>query len=110
MIKKLAGIIVVLILASCRNEQYKSVDNGFDAACLIFQEAGTKNLDPVALGIYIAKKLDEMPEIKAANDVRATYHALFNADPAIRYDLFKQSAEISLKRNWDCSAVKQIYQ
>ena len=43
-----------------------------------------------------------MQEQFSSKEVKELYHALFNANPNQQYDLFKQSAEITLKRKWDC--------
>lgn len=83
--------------------------NGFDSACLIFKEASKKNLNPEELGNYIATELDNMDEQVASKDVKEVYHALFNVNPGQRYSLFKQSAETTLKRSWDCPAMKDLY-
>lgn len=102
-------LFTIIFLMSCSMGDKEKNLNGFDSACLIFQEAATKNLDPEALGNYIAMELDNMDEQPASKDVKAVYHALFNVDPAKRYDLFKESAEITLNRSWDCNAMKELY-
>ena len=84
--------------------------NGFDSACLIFQKAATKNLTPQELGNYIADEFDKMKVQMASEDVKEVYHALFNVEPTKRYGLFKESAEITLNRSWDCEAMKDLYQ
>lgn len=83
--------------------------NGFDTACDIFKQASQKNLSPEELGQYIGDRLKSMPEQKAKQDAIDTYDVLFQATPALRYQLFKESAEYSLKRKWHCEAIKKIY-
>ena len=98
---------MVILLVSCATE--KPV-NGFDSACLIFKEATTKNLNPEELGIYIAEELEKLGGQFASKEVNEVFHALFNVAPEERYGLFKQSAEYTLKRDWDCDAIKSLYQ
>jgi len=100
-------LFTMIFIISCSMQ--KST-NGFDSACLIFQEASTKNLNPEKLGSYISGELDKMDAQPASEDVKEVYHALFNVDPTERYGLFKESAERFLERNWDCSAMKELYQ
>ena len=103
-------LATIIFLTSCSMGNEASAPNGFDSACLIFQQAAKKNLAPVEIGNYIAVELDNMDEQPASEDVKAVYHALFNVDPAKRYALFKESAEITLDRSWDCDAMKALYQ
>lgn len=103
-------LFTIVFLMSCSMTENEKATNGFDSACLIFQEAATKNLDPVELGDYIAAELDKMEEQLASEEVKVVYHALFNVEPAKRYGLFKESAEITLNRSWNCNAIKELYQ
>ena len=66
-------------------------------------------MSPEELGQFIADRLNNMPNQKAKIEVIEVYHALFNVDPAVRYQLFKESAEMTLGREWDCPAVKALY-
>jgi hypothetical protein len=100
----------LIFLVSCVTTHTPTVSNGFDAACKIFEEAGTKKLSPIELGSYIGSRLEDMSDLPGIEEVKSVYHALFNVDPAKRYLLFKESAEISLKHDWDCVAMKAIYQ
>ena len=106
MFVKYIVFLAAIFIVSCSAE--KPV-NGFDSACLIFQEASTKNLNPEALGNYIAEELDKMATQAASEDVKDVYHALFNVAPEDRYGLFKESAESALKRKWDCDVMKKLY-
>jgi hypothetical protein len=99
-----------IFLVSCIATHTQTVSNGFDAACNIFEEAGTKNLSPIELGAFIGSRLEDMSDLPGKEEVKSVYHSLFNVDPSKRYMLFKESAEISLKHDWDCAAMKEIYQ
>lgn len=97
---------MVIFLASC---SMKKTENGFDTTCLIFENAATESMSPEELGNYIAGELEGMGDQPALKDVKEVYHALFNVDPAERYSLFKESAESTLKRNWNCEAMRKLY-
>jgi len=43
-------------------------------------------------------------------DAIDVHDALYQLDPAKRYSVFKQLAEASLKRSWNCDAVKYMMQ
>ena len=101
--------ILILLLVSCSGNKYNIKNNGFDTACHIFKEASEKNLSPEDLGTDIEHKLKSMPEQKAKQDVIELYDMLFQADPALRYKLFKESAEYTLKREWHCSSIRELY-
>lgn len=90
-------------------QKEKKATNGFDSACSIFQKAATMKLNPQELGDYITTELDNMEVDVASDDVKEVYHALFNVDPTKRYELFKESAETTLNRSWDCDAMKALY-
>lgn len=66
-------------------------------------------LTPKDLGEAIANMINEMEHQKASEDVKQVYHALFNVSPNERYALFKESAEITLKRDWECKTMKKMY-
>lgn len=102
-------LLTTLFLISCSINTNIKTKNGFDTACLIFQHASTMKLSPQELGNYIANAINKMEHQKASDDVKQVYHALFNVSPNERYALFKESAEITLKRNWDCDAMKKMY-
>ena len=102
-------LTVIIFLMSCSMDTPLKSTNGFDSACQIFKEASTKNLDPEERGNYIATELDNMGDQIASKEVKEVYHALFNVNPVQRYNLFKQSAETTLKRNWDYQAMKALY-
>ena len=99
----------MLLLVSCSGNKHNIPNNGFDTACSIFEEASKKDLTPEDLGTYIEYKLKSMPEQKAKQDVIELYDVLFQANPAFRYKLFKESAEHSLKREWHCSPIRKLY-
>lgn len=109
--KRIFSIISIYLLAiSCNGGSANIENNGFDTACNIFGEALQKNLSPVELGIFIEDKLKAMPEQKAKQDVIDLFDLLFQADPSLRYQLFKESAEYSLKREWHCDSIKELYE
>jgi len=99
----------IIFLISCSMGTSLDSTNGFDSACQIFKEASTKKLNPEELGNYIASELDNMGKQFASKEVKEVYHALFNVSPSQRYKLFKESAETTLKRNWNCQAMKDLY-
>ena len=102
-------LLTVIFLFSCSMNTNIKAKNGFDAACLIFQKASTMKLSPQKLGSYIAHELNKIESQEASEDVKQIYHALFNVSPAERYALFKESAEMTLKRSWDCDVMKKMY-
>ncbi len=106
---KTPALLTTIFLISCSINTNIKAKNGFDSACLIYQKASTMKLSPQELGDYIADNLNKLEHQKALEDVKNVYHALFNVSPKDRYALFKESAEITLKRSWDCNIMKKMY-
>lgn len=105
MMKTILYGIALTILISCSDT---SNTNGFDTACKLLSEGVKRNLSPEELGQYISDGLISMPNQEAKIEVIEAYHALFNADPALRYQLFKESAEMTLGREWSCPAMEKL--
>ena len=93
---------------SCSNE-YSSVDNGFDKICLIYtdvfnnlalKDKSTQSKHN-AINDLIKKNVFDIDAISAFTSVA-------QANPEDKYSLFKQSAEYSLKREWDCTLIKEL--
>ena len=80
---------------------------GFDEMCIIFTEATNRNISGQKLSEYIDENVR-----KRINSIDAieVYSIILQVDPKERYALFKQSAEYSLKREWDCSAIEKLLQ
>jgi len=102
-------LLSTIFLISCGINTNIKTKNGFDSACLIFQKASTMKLKPQELGVHIEGELNKLKHQKALEDVKKVYHALFNVSPNERYTLFKESADITLKRSWDCNIMKEMY-
>lgn len=80
-------------------------DHGFDEICRIYTEAQNSSMQKEQLSRYIFDNVKKRVNNKDALDA---HDVVFLADPKERYSLFKQSAELSLKRSWDCPAVKAL--
>ena len=80
---------------------------GFDEMCDIFTEATRRNISGQLLSEYIDNNVK-----KRINSIDAitVYSIILQVEPKERYALFKQSAEYSLKREWDCPAIEQLLQ
>ncbi len=103
MFKHALGILI--IIWTCTNISYAETDAGFDEICRIYTEAVNSSMKNEQLSDYIFKNIQKRVNNKDALDV---HDMIFQLAPAERYKIFKQSAEMSLKRNWDCPAVKQL--
>lgn len=99
-------ILSIFFISAC-SEKYDAADNGFDKICLIYTDVFS---DPSHSKKPLIDKHDLVGELIEAHvkdiDAITTFSAVANADPSLKYDLFKQSAEYSLKRDWDCDIIK----
>lgn len=105
MYKGLAVLLMLSILISLAFWMKANENNGFDEICKIYTEALSANMSKEQKFNYI---WDNIERRVISRDAIAAYSAVANADPALKYDLFKQAAEISLKRKWDCDVIKQF--
>lgn len=78
---------------------------GFDEICAIYTEAMNSNMSKELLSQYVFDNIE-----KRVTDVDAldAHGSVFHLPPEDRYLIFKQGAEISLKRTWDCKAIKML--
>lgn len=101
-------IVTLLFIISC-SSQYDSVDNGFDKICLIYNNVFN---DPALKNKPAIDKHEIINDLikKYVTDVDAitAFVAVAQANPDDKYNLFKQSAEFALKREWDCEKIKEL--
>jgi len=95
-------IIAIFCISACSGK-YNAADNGFDTICLIYTDVFN---DPAHEKKSVIEKHVLVSELVEAHvrdvDAITAFTAVASADPSQKYDLFKQAAEYSLKRNWDC--------
>ena len=101
-IKKLVLITFFLTYSICA---YAEDTAGFDEICKIYTEAKNSSMPKRQLSDYI---FDNIEQRVTSVDALEAHGAVFNLEPARRYSIFKQSAELSLKRDWNCEAVKEL--
>ncbi len=101
--KKISFLAITLLLFSTSYLYAKDV--GFDEICRIYTEAKNSSLKKQQLSDYINTNISARISNK---DALTTHSIIPQASPAERYQLFKKSAEHSLKRKWDCDAMKII--
>lgn len=80
-------------------------NTGFDEICSIYTEATNSSMPKEQLSKYI---FDNVAERVSNVDALDAHGSVFHLDPSERYSVFKQGAEMSLKRSWDCPAVKVL--
>ena len=103
MLKKSLTILICISLYS--NIAFANEKLGFDEICRIYTEAVNSSMKKEQLSDYIFNNVKNRVNVQDALDV---HDAIFQLAPAERYGIFKQSAEMSLKRNWDCPAVEAL--
>ena len=81
----------------------KDNNSGFDLICQIYTEARNSSMTKEQLNNYIFDNVEN--RVKSKDAIEA-HTAVFNLEPKKRYPIFKESAEYSLKKKWECDAVK----
>jgi len=95
-------------LLAC-SDKYDSADNGFDKICLIYSDVMNNPAHTNRPNIEKLVLISETVEAHVRDvDAIAAYTAVASADPEKKYDLFKQAAEYSLKREWDCKTIQEL--
>lgn len=100
---KKSVLVLIFVLTHAGNIQANEA--GFNEICQIYTEAKNSSMAKDQLNNYIndnvAKRISE-------KDAIITHSIIYQVTPAERYKIFKESAEHSLKRKWDCPAMKAL--
>ncbi len=84
---------------------YSESEPGFDEICRVYTEAYNSNMSINVLSEYI---FDNVKKRVSFDEALEAHEVVMHADAKSRYALFKGSAEYTLKRSWDCKAMKTI--
>ena len=79
--------------------------NGFVTICDIYTEAINSSMNKEQLSDYIFSNIKNRISDK---DALEAHDVIFQLEPAKRYLIFKESAEYSLKKSWNCESVKKL--
>ena len=100
--KKFSFIIALFIF---QVSAVLAADAGFNEICRIYTEALNSSMSNEQKNDYIndnvAKRINE-------KDAVTTHSIIYQVTPSERYSIFKESAETSLKKSWNCSAMKAL--
>ncbi len=99
--------IIFIVLFFFANSAVSSKIHDFDVICQIFTEAQNSSFNKEQLNRYIEENVKDRIRSK---DVKDAYYSIFHLVPEKRYAIFKQAAELTLKREWDCQAAKKLIQ
>ena len=80
-----------------------AASNGFDEICAIYTETKNSNMSVKIASKYIRDNVKKRVELI---DALKTHDAVMSALGSLRYTLFKDSAEHTLKNKWECPAMK----
>lgn len=80
-------------------------ETSFDEICKIYTEAKNSSMTKAELSTYIFENIKNRVKLK---DALEAHEAVFNLGADKRFIIFKKSAEYSLKRKWECAAVKEL--
>ena len=99
------SLLLAVLLAALPSYYLSAESQGFDEICRIYTEAQNANMNSKQLSQYIFTNVRTR-----INDIRAkqTHVSILQLTPEKRYAIFKEGAEYSLKREWNCKAVKDL--
>jgi len=101
--RKKSIIVIICVLFTTGIIQAK--EQGFNEICRIYTEAKNNSMTKEQLGDYINNNVATRVSDK---DAITTHSIIPQVSPSDRYQIFKESAEISLKRKWDCTSMKAL--
>jgi hypothetical protein len=101
--RKKSILFIICALFIIGNIQAK--EPGFDVVCRIYTEAQNSSMTKQQLSDYVNNNIAERVSDK---DAFTTHSIIFQVSPDERYKIFKESAEHSLKRKWNCAAMKTL--
>jgi len=98
---------IITLLLGLNSISAFAIDNisGFDVICQIYTEANNSSMTKEQLNNYIFDNVES--RVKSIDAIEA-HTAVFNLEPKKRYPIFKESAEYSLKKKWNCDAIKLL--
>lgn len=98
-------LLIFIIFCTFSITAFAINNTDFDEICTIYTEAINSSMPKEQLSQYIFDNV----AIRVNNiDALEAHGSVFHLDPTERYSIFKQAAEMSLKRSWDCAAIKAL--
>ena len=98
-------LIIILLLCAYSTISYPNDKSDFDEICRIYTEARNSNMTIEILSKYIFDNVKERIHSKEALEAHA---AVMYVGKKSRYNLFQDSAEHTLKQNWNCEAMEAV--
>ena len=98
-------LLVVILLFSHTIYAEDTNEAGFIEICQIYTAALDSHMNIEQMSDYIFSSVAQRVK---SNDALDAHEAVMQLDASRRYNIFKQSAELSLKHNWDCPAMKKV--
>jgi len=103
MVKRNVALTLILFFSSL-NLSF-AVETGFDEICTIYTEVKNSNMSTKVASKYI---LDNIKSRVKSTAALQTHEAIMSAIGNVRYDIFKESAELTLKKSWSCPSMKSL--
>ncbi len=105
MISRMLFIIATLLSVQSSTSFAEDNNQDYDVICRVYTEAYNTNMPISTLSQYILENIDKRVQ---SEDAKEAHDAVMHAVAETRYNLFKVSAEHTLKRTWDCKAMSVI--
>jgi len=96
--------LTLILFISSLNVSF-AMDTGFDEICTIYTEVKNSNMTKEVASKYILDNIKS--RVKSAAALQ-THEAIMSALGNVRYDIFKESAELTLKKSWSCPSMKSL--
>ena len=97
--------LLCIIFSTYTITAYALEHTGFDEICSIYTETVNSSMTKEQRSQYV---FDNVEAQVSDVDALDAHGSIFQLDLVKRYSIFKQAAEMSLKRSWDCAAVRAL--
>jgi hypothetical protein len=102
--KKMLLLAVILFFSHAVYAQNGN-EAGFNEICEVYTAALNSHMNIEKMSDYIFSSIAQRVKSK---DALNAHEAVMQLDASQRYKIFRQSAELSLKHNWNCPAMKEV--
>ena len=82
------------------------VDSDFDTLCTIVEEAMRESDESNFRITYVQENIQSRVKSK---DVKEAFDLVLQVNPEKRYQVFKQAVESQLEHEWECNALKYLF-
>jgi len=95
---------VITLIVACNKSPIAKAITDYDQLCQIYEDIAGKPISPAMRGYEISERIEkEIPSISE------DYGHIVSSDPGKTYSLFRKSAKLATKQEWDCPVMEAYF-